>query len=227
MIGRVIGIVWAVIITFILPLQALVTRRLLESQRPTPLQAYRSTIRGLALLGLITLAVDWAGTRAGIHAAMAALPWSACALWTIGALAVCVAVTLLAFLYRKLRKQPLEAAIVALLPRTREEHLMFLGVSLMAGIVEEYVMRGFCLGVLATTLHSAGWAYVLVTLSFGLAHGYQGATSMIRATALGAVLGVPVLATGALGPSVLAHAGMDIAAGLWTLPVLRRMGLME
>ena len=227
MIGRVIGIVWAAVITFILPLQALATRRLLESQRPTPLQAYRSTIRGLALLGLVTLAIDGAGARAGIHAALALLPWGAFLAWTIGTLAVCVAITLLAFLYRKVRKEPLEAAIVALLPRTQEEHVMFLGVSLMAGIVEEYVMRGFCLGVLAATLHSTGWAFVLVTLSFGLAHGYQGVTSMIRATTLGAVLGVPVLATGTLGPSILAHAGMDIASGLWTLPVLRRMGLTE
>lgn len=227
MIGRIVGIVWTVIITFVLPLQALVTRRLLESRRPTALQAYRSTIRGLAMLGLVTLAVDGFGARMGLHAALTPLPWGAGLRWTAGTLAVCVALTLLALLYRKWRRMPTEPTILALLPRTRDEHVLFLGVSLTAGIVEEYVTRGFCLAVLAATLHSTAWAYVLVTLSFGLAHGYQGAVSMIRATALGAALGVPVLATGALVPSMVAHAGMDVASGLWTLPVLRRMGLAE
>ena len=227
MMGQVIGIVWAIIITFVLPLQAVMTRRLLESQRPTPLQAYRSTIRGLALLGLITLAVDWAGARSGLRALATTLPGGTGSLWTAGVLVVCIAISLLAFLYRKLRGLPPEGRILALLPRTRQEHLAFLGVSLMAGIVEEYVMRGFCLGVLSATLRSTAWAYVLVTLSFGLAHGYQGTVSMVRATALGAVLGVPVLATGALAPSMSAHVGMDIVSGLWTLPVLRRMGLTE
>lgn len=227
MIGRVIGIVWAAFITVVLPLQAVATRRLLELRRPTPLQAYGSTLRGLGVLGLVTLVVDLVGARFGIHAVATSLPGGAFVAWTLGTLAVCVAITLLAFYYRKLRRQPPEARIVALLPRTRQEHLVFLGVSLMAGLVEEYVMRGFCLGVLTATLRSVGWAYLLVTLSFGLAHGYQGATSMIRATALGAVLGVPVLVTGALGPSILAHAGMDIASGLWTLPLMKRWGLTQ
>src|SRR5213080_4167905 len=47
--------------------------------------------------------------------------------WTLGALAVCVAVSLGVLLFRKATGQPLDAQVVALLPRTRSEHLAFAG----------------------------------------------------------------------------------------------------
>jgi hypothetical protein len=44
---------------------------------------------------------------------------------------------------------------------------------------------------------------------------------------LGAILGVPVLATGALLPSMIAHAGTDLLAGAFGYRLLRRWNLIN
>jgi len=63
-------------------------------------------------------------------------------------------------------------------------------------------------------------------LGFGFSHGYQSPAGIVRATLLGAVLGVPVIATGALGPSIIAHTGVDLLSGLYTLRLFSRWGLL-
>jgi tellurite methyltransferase len=92
---------------------------------------------------------------------------------------------------------------------------------------EEYAFRGFCL---LNLYHLSGsWllAYLLTTLGFGLGHAYQGLRSTVRTTLVGAVLGAPVVATGMIVPSMIAHAALNIASGLWTSPMLERWGLVE
>ncbi len=42
----------------------------------------------------------------------------------------------------------------------------------------------------------------------------------LRAAALGALLALPLLLTGSLLPSMIAHAGIDILAGLWLRDVI-------
>ena len=225
--GRVVALIWTAFLLLVLPLQSIWTRRQLVLRLPTRMLAYRSSVAGLLAMGLVTLLVDLLGPRTGWRAVTTGLSTPAFVEWTLGALAVCVAVSLGVLLFRKATGQPLDAQVVALLPRTRSEHLAFAGVSIVSGAIEEYVMRGFGLGLLSDTLRSAPLAFVLVTLSFGLAHGYQGRVSMLRATALGAVLAGPVLATGAVAPSMIAHAAMNLLSGLWTYPLARRWRLVD
>jgi len=222
-----LALIWTTFLLLALPLQSIVTRRLLVLRRPTRMLAYRSSVSGLLAMGLVTLLVDLLGPRTGWRAVTTGLSTPALLEWTLGALAVCVAVSLGVLLLRKAIGQPLDAKVVALLPRTRSELLAFAGVSIVSGAIEEYVMRGFCLGLLSVALRSAALAFVLVTLSFGLAHGYQGRVSMLRATALGAVLAGPVLSTGAVVPSMITHGAVNLLSGLWTYPLARRWHLVD
>ena len=60
-----------------------------------------------------------------------------------------------------------------LLPSTTEERVGFLGLSVTAGLCEEFLFRGYLIWVLAPYL---GWwgAAAFSRLSFGVVHAYQG-----------------------------------------------------
>jgi membrane protease YdiL (CAAX protease family) len=122
----------------------------------------------------------------------------------------------------KRRPERSDAVVLNMLPRTRREMAAFAGVSLLAGFSEEYLLRGYSLGVVALVTGSMPLAAGATTLSFGLAHLYQGPRGAARATALGAVLVIPVVATGSLVPSIVAHAAIDLISGRWTLSLLNR-----
>ena len=222
---RVVPGLWTALVILVIPLQAVFTRRLLAARRPTPMQAYAGTAQGLAMLGAITLAVDLMGPRVGVRALLTGLPVGSFLAWTFVTLAACVAASIALLLVRRVAHRTMDPMVAALLPRTTNEHRAFFGVSLLTGLSEEYVMRGFCLGILIALTRSPPLALVLVTLSFGLAHGYQGWLSMIRATALGAILAVPVVATGALGPSMVAHAAVNMLAATWLHGLAKRWGV--
>jgi membrane protease YdiL (CAAX protease family) len=130
-------------------------------------------------------------------------------------------------LQRKLWQQPADEVVALLLPHTTRERRVFLVVSLLAGTVEEYVMRGFCLLVLAQASGSMVLSFVLVTLGFAVAHGYQGAWATLRTGLLGAILAVPVVVTGMLLPSMIAHAGTDMFAGAFGYRLLRHWRLLK
>ena len=69
-------------------------------------------------------------------------------------------------------------------------------------------------------------SFVLVTLGFAVAHGYQGAWATLRTGLLGAILAIPVVVTGTLLPSMIAHAGTDILAGAFGYRLLHRWRLL-
>jgi|GEM_PF-6641694 len=224
---RVVAVVWIGVILALLPVQAILSRRKMKRLRPSRMRAYASTISGLILVGAITFAVDWFSGRVGVHAARTVSGPRVASVWAAGTFLVCVAVWFAGMLQRKLWQQPADEVVALLLPRTTHERWAFLAVSLLAGTVEEYVMRGFCLLGLAQASGSMPLSFVLVTLGFALAHGYQGAWATVRTGLLGAVLAIPVMATGMLLPSMIAHAGTDILAGALGYRLLRRWRLLD
>ena len=224
---RIFAIVWVGVILGLMPVQAIWSRRKVQKLRPTRMQAYTSTVSGLILMGAITFAIDWFSDRTGIQAAKN-LPSSAVlSAWAGGTFLTCASVWFAGMLQRKSFHQPADEVIALLLPRTTREQWAFLVVSLIAGTVEEYVMRGFCLLVLWQATSSMVVSFVLVTLGFAVAHGYQGPWATLRTGLLGAILPVPVLATNTLLPSMVAHAGTDILAGAFGYRLLRHWGLLE
>lgn len=223
---RAIALVWIAIILGVMPLQAIWSRRKVQILRPTRMRAYASTISGLVSMGAVTLAVDWYSGWTGVHAAKTIVDWASLIEWTGATLLACSIVWFGGMLQRKLWRQSPDEVVALLLPRTTRERTAFLVVSLVAGTIEEYVMRGFCLLVLAQATGSMTLSFILVTLGFAVGHGYQGAWALLRTGLLGALLAIPVVITGMLLPSMIAHAGTDMLAAVFGYRLLSRWGLL-
>ncbi len=224
---HLVALIWVSVILLLMPLQAIWSRRKVRKLRPTRLQAYASTVSGLILLGTITFGIDWFSGRTAIQAAKNVPPLLALNKWAGATFASCAAVWFAGMLQRKLWRHPADEVVALLLPRTARERWAFLVVSLFAGTVEEYVMRGFCMLILAEATGSMMLSLLFVTLGFAVAHGYQGAWATVRTGLLGAVLAIPVIVTGTLLPSMIAHAGTDILAGAFGYRLLRRWHLLK
>lgn len=104
--------------------------------------------------------------------------------------------------------------LLGLMPRTAYETGTFVLLSVVAAVCEEYVFRGFALGVLRAWTGSAWVAAAVVAVSFGLAHGYQRVGGVLRAAGLGMLLAVPVVITGSLFPAIVAHFWINAVLGL-------------
>ncbi len=109
--------------------------------------------------------------------------------------------------------------VEAILPRTTREMIMFLTLSLTAGICEEFLFRGYVLWVLAPLLSQWGAAMISV-ISFGLLHAYQGRKGAIQAAILAALFTALVLMARSLVPAMVLHALIDMSSGLITWIVL-------
>lgn len=145
--------------------------------------------------------------------------------WILGCVAAHQVISLTAMVLRRIRGLPLEAGTARLLPRTGAELWQFVPLALMAGVGEEFVYRGFAPDHLVRWGLSTWLAVAIATLSFGLSHGYKSVVGMLRSALGGLVLAVPVLATGTLLPSIIAHATMDLLAGANMLRLARRLGV--
>ena len=100
-------------------------------------------------------------------------------------------------------------------PATRRERWLFAGLSVTAGITEEFIYRGIALTTLAGWPWLQPWggpwpAAAVVAAAFGLGHGYQDGLGMMRAGVLGFLLAIPMLLTGSLLPGMAAHAALDL-----------------
>ena len=99
-----------------------------------------------------------------------------------------------------------------ILPVTQEERAWFVLISVTAGICEEVLYRGFLIRYLSNgPWHFGLWiALAIASISFGLAHGYQGLSGIIGTALLGAVLAVIFVSTGSLWMPMALHAIIDL-----------------
>jgi membrane protease YdiL (CAAX protease family) len=107
------------------------------------------------------------------------------------------------------------ASIQTLLPQRALEILLWIGVSMSAGICEELVFRGYLQRQFHAYSHSLWAAWLLQALLFGISHGYQGVEACVRIAAYGALFGLLALWRGNLRPGMIAHAGTDILSGIF------------
>lgn len=108
-----------------------------------------------------------------------------------------------------------------LLPQTNVELLLWMLLSLVAGICEEAIFRGYLQRQFSAFTRSTALGVILAALAFGAAHLYQG---MARATviATAAVLfGVVAEWRGTVRPGMAAHTLQDAIAPL-LLRLMRR-----
>jgi membrane protease YdiL (CAAX protease family) len=110
-----------------------------------------------------------------------------------------------------------------ILPQNSADLRMFNKVSITAGIVEEFLYRGFTFWYLAQFLPV--WAVVVVSsVVFGLGHSYQGIGGMIRVTLIGLAFGLFYVWTGSIWLPMIAHVILDILQGAALVEMFRSTG---
>jgi len=142
--------------------------------------------------------------------------------WTVVITAISTVGLALVLLLERRGWWPEESDLVQLLmPGTAAEKAWAVAlVAPTAALTEEFLYRGYLFAIIAGALHSTKWAWVLSSIAFGLAHIYQRPNGMVRAGLLGALLAWPLMRTGSLYPSMVAHFLVDAVAFGWLGPKL-------
>ena len=109
-----------------------------------------------------------------------------------------------------------------ILPRTAPELLVFLAVSVTAGVWEELLYRGYLIWFLSA-YGGTVLAVALSSVAFGLGHFYQGVRGVVTTTVLGLGFAVGYVVTGSLWWLMGAHALVDLTGGFMGWRVLRVM----
>lgn len=107
----------------------------------------------------------------------------------------------------------LQAIAERILPQSTIELLPYLALAITAGLCEEFLYRGFAMGVLIHVGLQA-WAVVLLSsVLFGLAHSYQGRGGIVTTFVIGIILGSSRFIYGSLVPAIFWHSAVDLVAG--------------
>lgn len=187
--------------------------------------AYEWTLAGLAWWGIHMrgiarqqlLGVRVPGVRGWLRDLGAALIFWVIAISVLGAIAQVVD-----------RVSGLDARRIAgitekLAPTTGTEMVLFLILSVSAGICEEFVFRGYLQQQFARIGRSVGAGVAISALLFGCAHGYEGIPGMLLITAYGAMFSVLTLRRRGLRTGMIAHAWHDSVSAT-ALILLRHVG---
>ena len=210
-----IAIVWTAIIVLGAPIAGLVARRPLAArQRPRAL-IYAGSAANLIAIGGITAVIDIYRDSKTISALGWTMSLSQLVVWSLGLTVVSVLISFCVFVLRRNLNRPPSAIVMSLLPETMREQAMFLLLCLLVGLVEEFLFRGFAFFTLTGFTGSQLLAAAIVTASFALQHGIQDTIGIGRAFVLGVLLIVPIVMTGSLLPSIIAHAIVDAFSGLY------------
>jgi uncharacterized protein len=91
--------------------------------------------------------------------------------------------------------------------------IVWIALSISAGISEEIVFRGYLQRQLTSMTGKLGLAIFLQGLLFGVGHAYEGVSSVIAIVLHGLFLGVLAAWRGNIRAGVIEHVGWDILAG--------------
>jgi membrane protease YdiL (CAAX protease family) len=131
-----------------------------------------------------------------------------------------VILSALAVPFRLAHMQDAQKTIAQLAPVNLVEFLLWITLSISAGICEELVFRGYLQQQFAR-MGKREWIGVAASaLAFGSAHGYEHISGVVLITAYGAMFSVLVIKLRNLRPAMMAHAWHDIFTG--TLLALAR-----
>jgi uncharacterized protein len=210
---------WLAFLLAVLPALMIAQARQLAVLGDLPRRAaYYSSIASLWVLALLTFS---ASRLSGLGAADLGLTSTSAGsflAWAAALTAAGVAV-LFAFRFAGFREGPM---VRELMPQDGADRLLFVGLSVTAGITEEFIFRGFLLYALVQATGSLPLAIFVGSAAFGVVHAYQHPVGALRAGLLGAILAAPLLLEGTLYPAIAAHALIDILSGLWLARYLLR-----
>jgi hypothetical protein len=101
-----------------------------------------------------------------------------------------------------------------LAPQSMIEVILWICLSATAGFCEEVLFRGYLQKQFTRLLRNQWIALVVVSILFGLGHGYEGPKRMVLIALLGLVLGTMSLLRKSLRPAMMAHTLQDTISGL-------------
>jgi uncharacterized protein len=101
-----------------------------------------------------------------------------------------------------------------LAPRSTLEMVVWIGLSATAGFCEEVLFRGYLQKQFTHLLRSRWSALLVVSILFGLGHGYEGLQRMVLIALLGLAFGLMSLLRKSLRPAMMAHTMQDTISGL-------------
>ena len=105
--------------------------------------------------------------------------------------------------------------LTQLAPGNGKEIAAWIGLCIIAGIVEEVVFRGYLHRQFTAWARGAAAVGVAVSaLMFGMAHGYQGVRNMVMLAAFGLLFSLLALLRRSLRPGIFAHGWHDLIVGL-------------
>jgi uncharacterized protein len=107
------------------------------------------------------------------------------------------------------------ASIQTYLPQRAIEIMLWIGVSISAGICEEFVFRGYFQKQFEAYTHTKWIALILQSVLFGISHGYQGVRACAQIAVFGSLFGALALWRKSLRPGMMAHAWGDIFSGIF------------
>jgi membrane protease YdiL (CAAX protease family) len=108
-----------------------------------------------------------------------------------------------------------------LLPHRAGEFLVWIALSVSAGICEEAIFRGYLQHQFAAFTRSAPAGIILSAIAFGAGHAYQGARMTILIAVYGLMFGLLAHWRSSVRPGMIAHAWQDSLSGLAGLLKLR------
>ena len=104
-----------------------------------------------------------------------------------------------------------------ILPKTPIEKILWVFLSLTAGICEETAFRGYLITRIRIFGETKSWIIpvIIASLAFGSGHTYQGAGGFILISTYGAMFAVLFLRTKSLWPCVIAHFLQNFVSGMF------------
>ena len=100
-------------------------------------------------------------------------------------------------------------SIASLLPEGPVELLLWLALSVSAGVCEEVVYRGYLQRQFSLLGNSAAVGLLVQAILFGISHGYQGLKLVVTITVYGILYGLLAQWRRSLRPCMIAHAWSD------------------
>lgn len=114
-------------------------------------------------------------------------------------------------------KQAVDSALKGvrgLIPHTRREYIAWVFTAITAGIVEEFIFRGYLQRQFIALTRNAFAGIVITAALFGAAHLYQGYSQMAIIAVYGTMFGALAHWRKSIKPGMLAHAWQDILSML-------------
>lgn len=215
-----VGLIFLVFFGVAIPIVAYRARDRLTTMRPRPSRAqlYGSTLVQLGVFLLLGLLAAW----------QEGLPlWRRPERYVLPVLATLVLLAVMTFGTRSIKRaavQRRDPRVYFSMPQGAREGALWIAVSIMAGVAEEYVYRGVFSDLATRLTGSLVLAWALAVAAFTIAHANQGVRSLAVIATFALAAHMLVYLSGSLLFAIVLHAVYDVFAGFEYARLGRELG---